>query len=59
MVGEAVKAQQVYEGFLALWKDADARLPVLVEAKRRFETPRHSKSQAEMTTGGAKHQRRP
>ncbi len=35
--GDPAKARQAYEGFLALWKDADADLPALVEAKKQFE----------------------
>jgi len=33
MVGDRVQAQTAYKDFLALWKDADAGVPVLVEAK--------------------------
>jgi serine/threonine protein kinase/Tfp pilus assembly protein PilF len=31
--GDTAKAQAAYEGFLALWKDADADIPILKEAK--------------------------
>ena len=32
-----VKARKSYQNFLALWKDADADLPVLIEAKKEYE----------------------
>jgi len=35
--GEVAKARRAYEDFFALWKEADADLPVLVEAKREYE----------------------
>jgi eukaryotic-like serine/threonine-protein kinase len=34
--GDAVKAQAAYHDFLDLWKDADAEVPVLKEAKAEF-----------------------
>lgn len=34
--GDNEKAQKAYEDFFALWKDADADLPALIEAKREF-----------------------
>jgi hypothetical protein len=43
MVSEMAKARQAYEGFLALWKDADAELPALpslIAAKKEFKKPR-------------------
>jgi hypothetical protein len=36
MSGDEVKARQAYQDFLAAWKDADADLPILLEAKREF-----------------------
>jgi hypothetical protein len=30
------KARKSYQDFLALWKDADADLPILIEAKREY-----------------------
>jgi eukaryotic-like serine/threonine-protein kinase len=35
--GDAAKARQAYHEFFALWKDADADLPVLIAAKREYE----------------------
>ncbi len=34
--GDTAKAQQWYQAFFALWKDADADLPVLIEAKKEY-----------------------
>ncbi len=35
--GDTAKAKQSYEMFLQLWKDADADLPILLEAKKEYE----------------------
>ena len=35
--GDTAKAQKSYQDFFALWKDADADLPVLIEAKKEYE----------------------
>jgi eukaryotic-like serine/threonine-protein kinase len=35
--GDAAKSREAYENFFRLWKDADAELPVLLEAKREYE----------------------
>jgi serine/threonine protein kinase/tetratricopeptide (TPR) repeat protein len=35
--GDPAKARKSYQDFLALWKDADADLPVLIEAKKEYE----------------------
>lgn len=35
--GGAAKARKAYQDFLALWKDADADLPVLIEGKKEYE----------------------
>ncbi|MGH9873476.1 MAG: protein kinase domain-containing protein [Pyrinomonadaceae bacterium] len=35
--GDTAKARQEYQDFLALWKDADADLPILIEAKKEYE----------------------
>jgi serine/threonine protein kinase/predicted Zn-dependent protease len=35
--GDAEKSRQAYEKFFRLWKEADADLPVLSEAKREYE----------------------
>ncbi len=37
MNGDAMKARKAYEDFFSLWKDADAELPVLIEAKKEYE----------------------
>jgi eukaryotic-like serine/threonine-protein kinase len=36
LAGDRLKSRQTYEKFLTLWKDADADVPVLVEAKREY-----------------------
>lgn len=36
-VGETAQARQSYQEFLTLWRDADADLPMLIEAKREAE----------------------
>ena len=36
MAGDKAKAKSEYQGFLTLWKDADADIPVLKEAKTEF-----------------------
>jgi serine/threonine protein kinase/tetratricopeptide (TPR) repeat protein len=35
--GDATRSRQAYENFFLLWKEADADLPVLIEAKREYE----------------------
>ncbi len=35
--GDIEKAHKAYDDFFALWKDADADLPVLIEAKKEYE----------------------
>jgi len=35
--GDTAKATKEYQDFLALWKDADADLPILIEAKQEYE----------------------
>ena len=37
MQGDTAKAQKFYQEFFTLWKDADADLPVLIEAKKEYE----------------------
>ena len=37
LTGDSAKARKAYEDFFALWKDADADLPILIEAKRDYE----------------------
>ena len=34
--GDIPKARKAYEDFFALWKDADANLPVLIDARRAY-----------------------
>ena len=34
--GDNVKAKSAYESFLKLWKDADADIPILKEAKTEY-----------------------
>jgi serine/threonine protein kinase/tetratricopeptide (TPR) repeat protein len=37
VTGDTAKARREYQDFLALWKDADPDLPVLIEAKKEYE----------------------
>jgi hypothetical protein len=34
--GDLAKSKTAYEDFLALWKDADADLPILTEARAEY-----------------------
>ncbi len=36
MAGDLAKAKAAYQDFLTLWKDADAELPILIQAKAEF-----------------------
>jgi eukaryotic-like serine/threonine-protein kinase len=36
LAGETAKAKIAYQDFLALWKDADADIPILKEAKSEY-----------------------
>ena len=35
--GDAAQARKSYQDFFALWKDADADLPALIEAKKEYK----------------------
>ena len=35
--GDTAKARKLYQDFFALWKDADADIPILIKAKREYE----------------------
>ncbi len=35
--GDTAKARKLYQDFFTLWKDADADLPILIEAKKEYE----------------------
>ncbi|MGI8835832.1 MAG: protein kinase domain-containing protein [Pyrinomonadaceae bacterium] len=37
LAGDTSKSRKAYQDFFALWKDADADLPVLVQAKKEYE----------------------
>lgn len=37
LAGDEVRSRQAYRDFLALWKNADSDLPILIEARREFE----------------------
>jgi serine/threonine protein kinase/tetratricopeptide (TPR) repeat protein len=37
IAGDLVKARKSYQDFLGLWKDADAEIPMLVQAKKEYE----------------------
>ena len=35
--GDTAKARKAYQDFFALWKDADANLPILIEARKDYD----------------------
>jgi serine/threonine protein kinase/tetratricopeptide (TPR) repeat protein len=35
--GDMTKSRKAYQDFFAIWKDADADLPILIEAKKEYE----------------------
>lgn len=37
MSGDVAKARTSYQNFFALWKDADADLPILIQARKEYE----------------------
>ena len=37
LVGDTAKSRKAYQDFFALWKDADADLPILIVAKKEYE----------------------
>jgi serine/threonine protein kinase len=37
LMGDPAKARKAYEDFFAQWKDADADIPILIEAKKEYE----------------------
>lgn len=37
LAGDMPRSRKAYQDFLALWKDADQDLPVLIEAKKEYE----------------------
>ena len=38
LAGDSGRARRAYQGFLALWKDADPDLPILKEARQEYVT---------------------
>jgi eukaryotic-like serine/threonine-protein kinase len=37
LTGDTAKSRKEYQDFFALWKDADADLPILIQAKKEYE----------------------
>jgi eukaryotic-like serine/threonine-protein kinase len=37
LAGDMTKSRRAYQDFFALWKDADADVPILIEAKQEYE----------------------
>jgi len=37
LTGDTAKARKEYQDFLALWKDADQDVPMLIEARKEYE----------------------
>ena len=37
IAGDTTKSRRAYQDFFALWKDADADIPILIEAKQEYE----------------------
>jgi len=35
--GDTAQSRQNYEAFFALWKDADADLPIMLEARKEYQ----------------------
>jgi predicted Zn-dependent protease len=38
LIGDSARSRKAYEDFFALWKNADATLPVLIQAKKEYQT---------------------
>jgi hypothetical protein len=38
LAGDTPRSRKAYQDFLALWKDADQDLPVLIEARKEYES---------------------
>ncbi len=36
LAGDSARAKKAYQDFLALWKDADSDIPILIEAKKEY-----------------------
>jgi hypothetical protein len=36
LAGDPAKARKSFQDFFALWKDADQKLPILIEAKKDY-----------------------
>lgn len=41
LTGDSARSRKAYEDFFALWKEADARLRVLIEAKKEYQNWNH------------------
>jgi hypothetical protein len=37
LAGDVAGSRKSYQDFFAIWKDADADLPILLDAKREYE----------------------
>ena len=37
MAGDTTKAHTAYQNFLAVWKDADPEITILLDAKREYD----------------------
>ena len=37
MTGDAATSRREYQDFLAIWKDADQDLPILIDAKKEYD----------------------
>ena len=37
IAGDITKSRRAYQDVFALWKDADAPIPILIEAKQEYE----------------------
>jgi hypothetical protein len=36
LAGDTAKARKAYQDFLAVWKDADPDIPILIEARKEY-----------------------
>jgi DNA-binding winged helix-turn-helix (wHTH) protein len=45
IAGDTEKSRQAYESFFAIWRDADADIPVLVAAKKEYQKLRRARAE--------------
>lgn len=50
LTGETAAARQAYQDFFAVWKEADASLPIMIEARKEFAKLPYSGLQSHATS---------